>query len=120
MNNLLNKFLGMNTETRERTIAAIIMYILNFLVVFNIINVSDAQVDAIIKLGTVIVVGITWLISHYKNNDYTEEAVIGTGITRQLKLEKEDNYIGDFFFTEDYYDDAVEEEDYEQDDIQTV
>ena len=37
----------------------------------------------------------------WKNHDLTEEACIGTGITRQLKAEKRDDYIGDYFYTID-------------------
>lgn len=37
----------------------------------------------------------------WKNHDFTEEACIGTGITRQLKAEKRDDYIGDYFYTID-------------------
>ena len=40
-------------------------------------------------------------INTYYNNDYSEEACIGTGITRQLKAEKEAGYVGDFFFTDE-------------------
>jgi hypothetical protein len=50
-------------------------------------------------------------VNTYFNNDYTEEARIGTGITRQLKAEQKEDYIGDYFFTE-----PVEEEEDEQDD----
>ena len=110
MNELLNKFLGMNAETRERTIAAVVIYILNFLVVFNIISFSDMQIDLLAKGITVIITAIVWWLSHYKNNDYTEEAVIGTGITRQLKAEKQEGYIGDRFYTAEDFDDSVEGE----------
>ena len=37
----------------------------------------------------------------WKNHDFTEEACIGTGITRQLKAEKGDGYIGDYFYSDD-------------------
>lgn len=45
----------------------------------------------------------------WKNHDFTEEACIGTGITRQLKAEKRDDYIGDYFYTLD--DEEVGDED---------
>lgn len=53
----------------------------------------------------------------WKNHDFTEEACIGTGITRQLKAEKRDNYVGDYFFTEDDepIDDIDDEEEGEED-----
>lgn len=39
-------------------------------------------------------------LTTYYNNNYTEEACVGTGITRQLKAEKKADYIGDIFFTD--------------------
>lgn len=44
----------------------------------------------------------------YYNNDYTEEACIGTGVTRQLKAEKKPDYIGDKMFPN--YDELEDEE----------
>ena len=40
-------------------------------------------------------------LTTYFNQDYTEEACIGTGVTRQLKAEKKSNYVGDFFYSEE-------------------
>ena len=39
-------------------------------------------------------------LTTYFNQDYTQEACIGTGITRQLKAEHKKDYNGDFFFDE--------------------
>ena len=36
----------------------------------------------------------------WKNHDFTEEACIGTGVTRQLKAEQKDGYCGEKFFDE--------------------
>lgn len=97
---IINKYLGMNSETRERTIFAIIMAIVDFLSAFNIIEFTDTQIQAIYKLVLVIITAIVWAYcSHYKNNDYTEAATIGTGITRQIKLEQSEDYIGERFYT---------------------
>ena len=57
----------------------------------------------IIVVSGLIVDGLTT----YFNNDYTEEACIGTGVTRQLKAEKKDDYVGDLFFA-DYEQEYVE------------
>ena len=38
-------------------------------------------------------------LTTYFNQDYTQEACIGTGITRQLKAEKNANYAGEYFYT---------------------
>ena len=50
----------------------------------------------------------------WKNHDFTPEACIGTGVTRQLKAEKEADYIGDYFFTEEAQDEPIEDEEDEQ------
>ena len=50
----------------------------------------------------------------WKNHDFTPEGCVGTGITRQLKIEKNKDYIGEVFFDDV---DAEEEETDEQDDI---
>lgn len=49
-------------------------------------------------------------IAFWYNNDFTEEACIGTGVTRQLKAEKRENYFGDFFYTEEEEEEAEENE----------
>lgn len=47
----------------------------------------------------------------WKNHDFTEEACIGTGITRQMKAERDDDYIGDRFYAdEDEVTDFVEDD----------
>ncbi len=122
MNDLINKFLGMNAETRERTVAAVVIYILNLLVTFNIIEFSNEQIDSIAQVTVLCATAVAWVLSHYKNNDFTEEALIGTGITRQLKLEKEDSYVGERFYNDEPYEEDVEEEEEEdeQDFIQAV
>ena len=52
----------------------------------------------------------------WKNHDFTPEACIGTGVTRQLKAEQDPDYFGDYFFDENS--DAEEEgEEDEQSDL---
>ena len=43
-------------------------------------------------------------LTTYYNNDYTEAGCIGTGVTRHLKKQREEGYIGDVFL------DTIEEE----------
>ena len=108
MNELIDKFLGMNAETRRRTVIAVVVYILDFLVVFHIIEFSSEQIQAVAQLVAMGATAVAWVLSHYKNNDFTEEGCIGTGITRQLKREKEEGYIGDSFY-QDTIQEYVEE-----------
>lgn len=59
------------------------------------------------------------VLTTYYNNDFSEEACIGTGITRQLKAEKKDNYVGDYFFAdyEQEYDEESAEDRGEEGDV---
>ena len=96
----------MNKGTKIRTALRIIVSIYSAFCVHQV---------AISQLGDML--GIPWLavvcaiivvllglvvdaLTTYYNNDYTEEDCIGTGITRQLKAENSEGYIGDKFFTE--------------------
>ena len=89
MKNIINRIIGMNAETRARTVAAFVTAVLDFLAAFHIVHFSDAQTDAIYKIVLTIVTAFVWgYASHYKNNDFTEEACEGTGLTRLLKAEK--------------------------------
>lgn len=90
MKNIINKLIGMDAGTRARTVTALVTAILDFLAAFHIVNFSDAQTDAIYKIVLTIVTAFVWgYASHYKNNDFTEEACEGTGLTRLLKAEKQ-------------------------------
>lgn len=90
MKNIVNRLIGMDAGTRTRTVTALVTAILDFLAAFHIVNFSDAQADAIYKIVLTIVTAVVWgYASHYKNNDFTEEACEGTGLTRLLKAEKQ-------------------------------
>lgn len=107
----------MNTGTRIRTALAIAMA---FYVALYKVDVTDFGNDTVnliyqilMKLATFVVI---FLVTYF-NQDYTEAGAIGTGVTRQIKKELEDSYIGDRFFTE--VTEGVEEED-EHEDNQTT
>lgn len=55
----------------------------------------------------------------WKNHDFTPEACIGTGITRQLKAEKSADYDGDYFYLEDEYEEEEDEDEDEYEDMET-
>jgi hypothetical protein len=105
MKDAIYKFIGMDAETRKQTIIAFITAVVDFLSAFHIIEFTDEQVQAVYKLVLVVVTAFVWAYySHYKNNNFTEEGCIGTGVTRQLKREKEKDYAGEIF-----YEDATED-----------
>ena len=79
----------MDRETKIQTVAALIAAILAVLRMLGITQVENVTEDTIIAWSTVIVVIGTWAYaSHYKNNNFTEEACKGTGYTRWLKMLK--------------------------------
>ena len=90
----------MNKGTKIRTIFGILTTINTVLAVTDITQFGNDTVTFWYKLMSVIVNAIVVGINTYYNNDYTEEACIGTGITRQLKAEQSEDYIGDVFFTD--------------------
>lgn len=104
----------MNTGTIIRTILAVATCLNTALMATDIAQFHNPKLDLAYKiisvvLNFVIVACVTWF-----NNDYTPEAAIGTGVTRQLKDEKDPDYIGDYFFDEEFLDQNEEGED-EQD-----
>lgn len=114
MKDILNRFVGMNAETRKQTVIAFVTALVDFCTAFHIIEFTDDQIQAIYKVALCIVTAIVWgYCSHYRNNDFTEVAAEHTADMRQHKAELEEDYIGDRFFT----DEEVEDE---QQDIQAV
>lgn len=95
----------MNNGTKIRTILAILTTLNTVLAVTDLTQFGNETVSLIYKIASVIVNALVVGINTYYNNDYTEEAALGTGYTRQLKAEKKANYLGEYF-----YEDPVEEE----------
>lgn len=95
----------MNTGTRIRTILVIATCFNTALMSTDVAQFHNPTLNMIYKVLSVIANFIIVFCATYYNNDYTEEACIGTGITRQLKAEQQEDYIGDIF-----YDVADEEE----------
>lgn len=105
----------MNLGTIIRTILAVATCLNTALMATDIAQFHNAKLDLAYRiisviLNFIIVACVTWF-----NNDYTPEAAIGTGVTRQLKDEKDPDYIGDYFFDEEFLDQNEEGEEDEQD-----
>lgn len=96
----------MNKGTKQRTAARVLASIGTVLAVwkavYEFVLAETGQMAVAVLIATILAcaVIIVDVVTTYYNNDYTEEACIGTGVTRQLKAEKQDGYIGDYFFTE--------------------
>lgn len=95
----------MNIGTRIRTILVIATCFNTALMSTDVAQFHNPTLNMIYKVLSVIANFIIVFCATYYNNDYTEEACIGTGNTRQLKAEQQEDYIGDIF-----YDVADEEE----------
>lgn len=107
----------MNNGTKIRTILAVLTTLNTVLAVTDVAQFGNDTVTFIYKILSVVVNALVVGINTYYNNDYTPEAAIGTGVTRQLKLEKQQEYVGDYFYSSDDEEeyDVFEEEAGEED-----
>lgn len=94
----------MNRGTKLRTVLRIVFSIYTAFCMWEVsITMLSEQLHApwLVALCAIIIVlsGLaTDALTTYFNNDFTEEACVGTGITRQLKNQKGEEYIGEIFF----------------------
>ena len=99
----------MNKGTIIRTILAIATVINSGAIAAGIAELENPTVNMIYKVLSFCATAVILFVNTWYNQDYTEEACIGTAITRQLRAEKKEGYIGDIFFTD--IDDEEDEED---------
>lgn len=91
----------MNKGTVIRTILAIATTINTVLMAIDVTGFNNEKVNLAYKILSVVVNAVIIAINTYYNNDYTEEACVGTGLTRQLKSERKNGYEGEAFFEEE-------------------
>lgn len=103
----------MNKGTIIRTVLVIATCFNTALMATDVAQFHNPTLDLIYKILSVVANFVIVFCATYYNNDYTEEACIGTGITRQMKAEQSEYYDGEFFF-EDAVDDGEEVEEDEQ------
>lgn len=103
----------MNQGTIIRTILVIASCFNTALMATDVAQFGNETVNLVYRILSVVANFIIVFCATYFNNDYSEEACIGTGMTRQLKAEKKQDYVGDFFYTdyEQEFPDEVGEED---------
>lgn len=117
----------MNRGTKIRTALRIVFSIYTTFCMWQVsIAELSKQINApwLIAVCAVVIVISGLLVdalTTYYNNDFTEEACMGTGVTRQLKAEKKAGYIGDTFYS-DYEQEYIEEseEDHGTDPIEGI
>lgn len=100
----------MNKGTVIRTILAVATTINTILMSIDVTGFENEKVNLAYKIISVVVNAVIIAINTYYNNDYTEEACVGTGLTRQLKAEKTTAYEGERFFEEEEDEDLQEPE----------
>ena len=116
----------MNTGTKIRTALLAVAIVNQAISQVGEPEFGNETANVVYRIVSYIFTVAAAAIAFWYNNDFTEEACIGTGLTRQLKAEKAEGYIGDYFFAEDEEAEAdeeaeedEEEEDYEQEDLET-
>lgn len=96
----------MNRGTKLRTVLRVIFSIYTGFCMWEVSikelgDKIDAPWLAVICSVVIVVAGLLVdILTTYFNNDYTEEACQGTGLTRQLKAESKADYDGEVFFEE--------------------
>ena len=87
----------MNFGTMLRTILVIATCFNTALMATDVAQFNNPKLDLAYKIASVVANFVIVFCATYFNNDYTEEACKGTGLTRQLKAEKKEDYIGEKF-----------------------
>lgn len=88
----------MNKGTIIRTILVIATCFNTALMATDIAQFGNSTADFIYKVLSVAANFVIVFCATYFNNDYTEEARIGTGVTRQLKAEQNQEYVDNQIF----------------------
>lgn len=99
----------MNKGTIIRTILVIATCLNTAVLSTDFAQFHNPKVDAIYKIVSVALNFIIVACATYYNNDFSEEACVGTGLTRQLKAERGEGYTGEVFY------DGINEEEVEDD-----
>lgn len=90
----------MNNGTIIRTVLAIATVINTGAIASGIAEFDNPTVNFWYKILSFAATAVILFVNTYYNNDYSEEACIGTGITRQLKAEQKADYVGERMYTE--------------------
>ena len=91
----------MNKGTIIRTVLVIATCLNTALLATDVAQFHNETVNLIYRIISVILNFVIVACATYYNNDYTEEACMGTAYTRQLKAEQDEDYIGDRFFVDE-------------------
>lgn len=103
----------MNSGTIIRTILVIATCLNTALLATDVAQFGNETVNLIYRILSVVANFVIVFCATWFNNDYTEAACIGTGVTRQIKAEAKEDYEGDIFFSD-------EELDFDEEDIEEI
>lgn len=101
----------MNKGTRIRTIVLAVAIINQAISQVGEPDFGNETANLVYRIVSYIFTVAAAAIAFWYNNDFTEEACRGTAMTRQLKLEKKGDYVGDRFFTNEEEGESDEHED---------
>lgn len=87
----------MNVGTKLRTILVVATCLNTALMATDIAQFHNATLDLVYRIISVALNFIIVACATYFNNDYTEEACVGTGITRMLKTTEDEEDVEEFF-----------------------
>lgn len=82
----------MNTGTKIRTALVIAVSIHTALLATDVTGFNNPTADLVYKIVSIAVNFVVVALTTYFNNDYTEAACEGTGLTRQLKAMSSEDY----------------------------
>lgn len=99
----------MNNGTRLRTAIAIAFALYVAFLKTDVADFGNDTVNLIYQICMKVVTFIVIALVTYYNNDYTPEGAEGTGLTRQLKMQKNGKDGLDLVIT-DYVEDGEEDE----------
>lgn len=88
----------MNFGTKLRTILVVATCFNTALMATDITQFDNPLINLIYRILSVAANFIIVFCATYFNNDYSEEACLGTGYTRQMKAEQKEDYKGEVFF----------------------
>lgn len=91
----------MTKGTIIRTIALVLTTLNNFFAQVGDFDFGNEKVNMIYKGVSAIVNAIASGFALWYNNDFTEEACLGTAYTRHLKEVQNEDYIGEDFTSEE-------------------
>lgn len=105
----------MNNGTKIRTFCLIIVLANQANINLGQVNFGNEAVNTVYRIVSYLLTLAAAIAAWYYNNDTSEEGAIGTGVTRQLKAERGDEYyVGDYFYTEEDVEEVEKEEADEQ------